>query len=226
MFMQAHNEISTTAGFSLIELIIAMSITLVGMLIATTLLAGGFNIRGRENQRSDAILDAQRAMNIMSREIGNSGFGLSKNGIVGSDSGINSIRVRANLNAYGGNGYTDKVADTDEDVKFYIYTSGATQLIARYDVNSGIVSPLANRIDSLKIRYYATKVDYQTGDCNITSATSEVLPSVAGYVVFTVCVQLPEVGKPQSPGYQPSSKVQLTSDVSLRNGSPTKVTEY
>jgi prepilin-type N-terminal cleavage/methylation domain-containing protein len=229
--MQVQNKTSKAAGFSLLELIIAMSVTLVGLLIATTLLAGGFRVRGRENTRSDAIADAQRAINIMSREIGNSGFGLIKNGIVGTDSGINSIRVRANLNAYGrvsgGGGEFDRVADMDEDVKFYIYSSGSTQVIARYDVNTAAVSPLANHVDSLVIRYYAARVNYQTNNCDITaSGATEVTPSAAGYVVLTVCVQLPAVGVPQSPGYQPPSRVQLTSDVTLRNASQTKINEY
>ena len=225
--MQVQNKTSKAAGFSLLELIIAMSVTLVGLLIATTLLAGGFRVRGRENTRSDAIADAQRAINIMSREIGNSGFGLTKNGIVGADSGINSIRVRANLNAYGGAGYIDRVADMDEDVRFYIYSSGSIQVIARYDVNTAAVSPLANHVDSLVIRYYAARVNYQTNNCDITApGATEVAPSAAGYVVLTVCVQLPAVGVPQSPGYQPPSKVQLTSDVTLRNASQTKINEY
>ena len=75
-------------GFSLPELMIAMSIVLVVMSLTSGLLTRSFNVRSRENQRSDALADAQRALNIMTREIANSGFGLSDNGIVAVDSGI------------------------------------------------------------------------------------------------------------------------------------------
>ena len=80
------------AGFSLVELIIAMAITVTIMALSCTLLAAGFNMRSREDRKSDAIADVQRALNIMTREISNSGLKLpsglsavSSNGIVTSD---------------------------------------------------------------------------------------------------------------------------------------------
>src|SRR5205085_9319088 len=42
------------AGFSLLGLMIAMGVTLVIMLLASSLVAGSFNIRNRENQRTEA----------------------------------------------------------------------------------------------------------------------------------------------------------------------------
>ena len=74
-----------TAGFSLVELLIAMTITLILMGFATSLLAAGFRIRNRGNAVSDAAADGQRALNIMSREIANAGFNLVTNGIVAGD---------------------------------------------------------------------------------------------------------------------------------------------
>ena len=70
------------SGFSLVELCVALTVTLVIMAIASTLLASSFNVRNRENQRSSAIADAQRALNMMSREIANAAYGLGTNGIV------------------------------------------------------------------------------------------------------------------------------------------------
>src|SRR5688500_20379697 len=94
-----NSHISSTqqSGFSLVELCIALTVTLVIMVIASTLLAASFKVRGRENQRSSAIADAQRALNLMSREIANAAYGLSTNGIVTGDSGASSIRVRSDL---------------------------------------------------------------------------------------------------------------------------------
>ena len=73
-------------GFSLLELLIAMTLTIVIMGLASTLLARSLNIRVKANANADALADAQRALNIMSREIANAGFNLTDNGIVAGDS--------------------------------------------------------------------------------------------------------------------------------------------
>jgi type II secretory pathway component PulJ len=93
------------AGFSLIELIIAMTITITVMGLASSILASAFNVRSREDRKSDAVADVQRAMNIMTREISNGGLKLpsglpnvSSNGIVSNDSDSQSLRVVSNLN--------------------------------------------------------------------------------------------------------------------------------
>jgi type II secretory pathway pseudopilin PulG len=210
------------AGFSLVELLIAMLITLVALALASALLASEFNVRARENRRSEALADAQHTLNIMSREIANSGFGLTTNGIVAADSDTTSIRVRANLNA------NSVVSDADEDVKFGWYVDTAPDpdrsYIVRKDTN-GATAVLAN-IDLLRIRYYAAKVDYvtNTAQCDINAPGTTAPPtevadkSTARYIVISVCVTLPAVGTPGATGYQPPSQVQLVSDVALRDG--------
>src|SRR5829696_726300 len=118
------NSPNSERGFSLIELLIAMTVTIVIAGIASNLVAQSLRMRSREDARSDAIADAQRALNIVSREIANSGFGLVDNGLVPGDTGPNSIRLRANLNAYVRNDDGSKVAgaetvsDDDEDIKY------------------------------------------------------------------------------------------------------------
>src|SRR4029450_13815636 len=97
---QNPNTAKNMAGFSLVELLIAMTATLLMLGIATTALTSGYRIRDREESVTDAAADAQRALNIMSREIANAGFNLSTNGIVPGDSNSTSIRVRSNLNKY------------------------------------------------------------------------------------------------------------------------------
>ena len=88
-----------TAGFSLLELVIAMTVTLTMLGIASGMIASAFRIRTRENQKTEALADAQRGLNMITREVANSGYGLTDNGIVSGDSSSTSIRVRANLNA-------------------------------------------------------------------------------------------------------------------------------
>src|SRR5436305_5994846 len=219
---------NNAAGFSLIELLIAMAITLTVMTIATTMIAKSLKVRARENRRSDALADAQRALNLMSREISNAGFRMKTNGIVWQDSNDdNSIRVVANLNKYTGE--TDNgVTEPGEDVKFFI--SDNTQYLVRYDKNRLDTDPLqktvlANRVYSLNVFYFNRTVNYTTGTCDtpVTVTTSGVSKLTganianAKYVVLALCVDLPAEGTPGSPGYQPASQTLLVSDVSLRN---------
>jgi len=221
------------AGFSLVELIIAMTITLVVLGIATTMLARALNIRTRANDNIDAMADAERALNIMSREISQAGFNLLDNGIVAADSvtdanGNSTIRIRANLNKFdtsfsplARSGISVQDEDSGEDVKYYIYPTQSTTLLARYDryADGGPASTvLANRLDALHIHYFAQKVTYNTSGCDITGASqAEVAPNNAQYVVIAVCVVQTATGKPGDPGYQPAYNVLLTSDVALRN---------
>jgi len=227
----------------MIELVIAMGITLTVLGLASTLLASSFNIRSREDRKSDAIADVQRALNIMTREISNAGLkvpsglsSISSNGLVTGDTDSESIRIVSNLNGLpeSANGYTEDsdVNDADEDVKFLMYVDAALsqRYIVRYEKNAtNQTTVLANRIDSLIFRYYDEKVTYDTtinaaGQCDITNVTNaagnakaEVSPSAAKFIVIAVGVTLPAVGSPATAGYQPASQVQLTSDVVLRN---------
>lgn len=232
------------AGFSLVELIIAMTITLVVLGISTTMLARALNIRTRANDNVDSMADAERALNIMSREIAQAGFNLTDNGIVDGDSvvdanGNSTIRIRANLNKFdtsadpgarAGIGWPNG-QDSGEDVKYYIYPTNETTLLARYDAyqinpNTGALgfsTVLANQLDALHIHYFSQRVTYSMGSvaapCDISAPSqAEVAsPSAAKYVVIAVCVQQTAIGKPGDPGYQPAQNMLLTSDVALRN---------
>lgn len=228
-----HSPTQSHSGFSLIELLIAMTLTLTVMSVATVLLAQALNMRTRTNANNDALADAQRALNIMSREISEAGFNLSGNGIVSGDTsndanGNSMIRFRSNLNKFdesasttARNGIGVTGEDAGEDVKYFIHKAANTNLLARYDEYGqagGSVSVLANRLDSLHMHYYGEKVSYSTSGCDVSSASaSEVSPSAAQYVVIAVCVQLSAVGKFGTAGYQPTQSVLLVSDVTLRN---------
>jgi Tfp pilus assembly protein PilW len=211
------------AGFSLVELLIAMTATLVMLGIATTALTTGYRIRDREESVTDAAADAQRALNIMSREIANAGFNLTTNGIVPGDSSSTSIRVRSNLNKYdttASDPSRNGVIDPGEDIKYFVNTANNTDYLVRHDVNASgnKTTVLANRVDQIRIHYFSQKVTYTTADCDISGVSSgEVNPSAATYVVIAVCVRIPASGSPSTAGYQPASNVLLVSDVTLRN---------
>lgn len=212
-----------SGGFSLLELLIAMVITMALMTAASTLLANALRVRSRENQKSDALADAQRALNIMSREIANTGFNMTGNGIVAGDSGANGIRIRSNLNRYDTSASTasrDSIIDENEDIKYFINEADLTKYLARYDPYGNGKTVLANRIDGMTLHYFDRKVTYTAppGGADITGASAgEVTPVNAKYIVIAISVTLDAVGSPGSPGYQPPYSVLLCSDVTLRN---------
>ncbi|HEX8291495.1 MAG TPA: prepilin-type N-terminal cleavage/methylation domain-containing protein [Pyrinomonadaceae bacterium] len=202
------------AGFSLIELMVALGVTLVIMVIASRMLAMTMAVRTRENQRSEAIADTQRALQAMTREISNAGLGLANNGLVDANSNGLAVRVRTNLNAFCGTTETcdEDADDPGEDVVFVVInnTTGGggdnQRLITRQDRNSGNqVSALANRVDDLAFTY--VKAD----------GTTTLTASEAQSVKIAVAVTLPAVGSEGQPGYQPLSRMQLTSEAVLRN---------
>ena len=222
-----NKKLNSQSGFSLIELVIAMSVTIVIATIASTLVAQSFRMRAREGARSDAIADAQRALNIVSREIANSGFGLVDNGIVPGDTGPGSIRFRANLNAYTvdeagiaveGAGF---VQDRDEDVKYTMYNDDAANrhYLVRYDAILGKedqregTTVLANRLDNFQLQYF------DSSNTELDVVANPLAVATAWKVRVTVGVILPAEGQPNSPGYQPQSTINLVSDVVLRNAS-------
>lgn len=219
------NNKNTSGGFSLLELLIAMVITMALMTAASTLLANALRVRSRENQKSDALADTQRALNIMSREIANSGFNMTGNGLVAADSGLNEIRVRANLNRYDydpsvSDDSRSNVQDANEDITYFINTADNTMYLARHDEFGTGSTVLANRIDGMNIHYFDQKVTYTAppGGSDITGASAtEVNPANAKYIVIAVSVTLDAIGTPNQPGYQPPYSVLLCSDVALRN---------
>jgi Tfp pilus assembly protein PilW len=226
------------AGFSLIELMIAMAVTMVLMALASGLLARCINIRTGEDARTDALADVQRGLNIISREVASAGYGLTNNGIVGCsgancDSNGTSLRFRANVD-----GSADGTLQTGEDVKYFLNDADNTTYLVRYDANAAAdkASVLANRIDALQFYYYDRQVRYDTLTFNpatpaaqlITNvrgtngaAATQVTPNTATYVVVVVALRLPAIGRPGTESYQPAKTEMLVTDVTLRNANLT-----
>src|SRR5215216_428448 len=132
--MSSLKKKDTDGGFSLLELLVALAITLALMTAATTLLANALRMRTRKNQKSDALAATQRALNIMSREIANTGFNLTNNGIVAADSGQNAIRIRANLNKFDydpaiSNDSRNNMQDAGEDITYFLNESDNTMYL-------------------------------------------------------------------------------------------------
>jgi prepilin-type N-terminal cleavage/methylation domain-containing protein len=195
----------TNKGFSLVELIIAMTVMLVALGLVSTLFSAAISTRKRESQRTDALTSAQAALNVMSREIANSGYGISisgqtNNGIVTADSTNKILHFRANL--VNNDLYTNSPG---EDLT-YFYDS-ATKSIVRYDPNdSPQTSVIVNKISDVTFTYFS-----YTGSSSTATQTS-VPTTDTGRVRINVSVQMdPVQGQPNN------QSVSFTSDVTLRN---------
>ena len=191
---------SKNKGFSLAELMIAMTITLTLLGVVTSLFAGAMGARSRESRKTDALTSARAALNAISREISNSGYGLTTNGIVTADSGERKIHFRANV--VNGDYSTNSAG---EDVTYFFDSS--TQSIVRYDPNANPkTSVVVNRISDVTFSYF----DY-VGSSS-TETTSTTPSDNTGRVRITVMVKLEDVqGQPKN------QTVTFTSDVTLRN---------
>ena len=210
-----------SAGFSLIELTIATVVVLLMLAIVSTLLSRSLSVRARESRKTDALTSAQAALNIMSREIANAGFGIydgngsqtAVNGIIIDDSGASQIHFRANLTNFGDGPVnpTCPVICTNEpgeDVTYFF--DDETDSIVRYDPNGNPqTSVVVNRISNVTFGYY----DYGD-DGSVTADPGNAAPTInTGRIRLTVDVTLdPVVG-------QPEESVRFTSEINLRNSS-------
>lgn len=197
------------AGFSLLEMTMAMTIMLILLALTATLFSRILGIRARESRRTDALTSAQAALNVMSREISNAGFGLysdsttkqSLNGIVVADSGANKLHFKANTVN------TDSIISSPgEDVTYFF--DSATSSIVRYDPNDTVktTSVIINRISNVTFLYF----NYTGGSSTATQTSTPT--GDTGRVRITVSVQLDHVQD------QPDGQtVTFTSDVTLRN---------
>lgn len=212
-----HRSDSFQSGVSLVELFITLTITLIILGLAFTLLARSLNTELRQEKQASVLADASVGMGRMSEEIVNSGFGLRNNGVVAADSNEEQIRVRANLNALMKQTTSNSVTDASEDVLFQLTPnpeSGDSCLI-RLDTGTGVASILAFSVDNADID--------SDGDGDgltftyLDAAGAAVSPNLAVRVIVTLRVKLPQVGTKGGPGYQPAVTRAVTQNIVLRN---------
>lgn len=195
----------TAAGFSIAEMMVTMFIMLTIMGIATTLFSRSLNTKSRESSKTDALTAAQAALNVMSREIANSGYGTTSNGLL-SDSTptlLHFVSNHVNTN--------DDLLEAGENVTYYHEAS--TQSILRQDANGGgagtpVTSIIINRISSVGYQYF----NYT--DSNPVPTVTTVPTANTGRVRIRLTVNMERVAGQVNP-----DAVVLTSDVTLRNSS-------
>jgi prepilin-type N-terminal cleavage/methylation domain-containing protein len=193
-------------GFSMIELVITMTMMVLLTGLVATLFSQSWSLRSRESRRTDALTSAHAALNVLSREIANSGYGLKDNGIVLTDS--NSQRLHFRSNIQNNNTVT---TDPGEDVT-YFYDSPSRSIV-RYERTLdpatgnivGTTSAIVNRISQVDFLYF----NYAGSSSTATTSTTPTADTCR--VQLTVAVQLEPVPN------MPNQTVTFTSDVTLRN---------
>jgi type II secretory pathway pseudopilin PulG len=193
------------AGFSISELILTITIMLIVMGLVSTLFSRSLSTRTRESSKTDAQTAAQAALNVLSREIANSGYGLVGNGLVLADSSGQKLHFFANVT-----NSNDVLTDRGENVTYFWEPS--TQSILRHDANAGgagvpETSIIINRISNVQFEYF----DY-TGSNPIPTGPNATPTANTGRVRITLTVVLERVIDQVNP-----YSVVLTSDVTLRN---------
>jgi len=191
-------------GFSVVEFLISMTIFLVLLGSAASLFSKSLGTRQRESSRTDALTSAQAALNVISRELSNSGFGLTNNGIVSADSNTQKLHFVANIV-----NTNNVLTDRGENITYFF--DSTTKSILRYDANAnGNNSPqtsvIINRISSVDFRYF----NYSGSNSNPTITDTPTVGT--GRVRVTITVDLEDVQ-----GQVKNQKVKLVSDVTLRN---------
>ncbi len=198
------NNKARESGFSIVELLIAVTVMLVVLGLVGSLLSKSLSTRQRESSRTDALTSAQAALNVMSREIANAGYGLTDNGIVVADSNQQQLHFISNVS--NGN---EVLTNRYENVTYFF--DPVTSSILRHDANgAGVATPqtsiIINRISNIDFLYF----DYSGSNSAPTSSTTP--SSNTGRVRVTLTVSLEDVAG------QPSNQaVVLVSDVTLRN---------
>jgi type II secretory pathway pseudopilin PulG len=228
---QAVHAAKKEAGFSIMELLVAMVVMIFITGAATTLLVSAFNLRSREDQRSEGTADARRALNIITREVASAGYQLPggltystpagtrpvpANGLIAEDCSATAISFVTNTDAQGNFNQNPNdaipddppnfaIAGADEAIKFQFVQDGANNFLVRKDLLTGDSLVLANRIDGVQFDFLNSA---GTAAATIAQATS---------INISVWVTLDPIGRPGSRGFQPASQVALSSRVNLRN---------
>jgi Tfp pilus assembly protein PilW len=226
---QSAHGVKKEAGFSIMELLVAMTVMVFISGAAASLLVSAFNVRSREDQRSEGTADARRALNIISREVASSGYQLPHgltyaapggtkpvpaNGLIAEDCNATSITFVTNTNAQGEfnpptgvpvDPPNHSIAGADEAVKFQFVQDGTSNFLVRKDLVTGDSLVLANRIDGVQFDYLNR------------AGTAAATIAEAKSINIRIWVSLNPVGRPGSTGYQPPSQVMLSSRVNLRN---------
>jgi|SRR5215204_3642550 len=191
------------AGFSVVEMVLTMVIMLIIMGVVMSLFSRSFSTKARESSRTDALTAAQAALNVMSREIANSGYGTVSNGLMNDSRNdlLHYVSNHVNTN--------DNLLQPGEDVTYYFEPE--SESILRYDENgegpgAPLTSIIINRISRVDYEYF----NYV--GVNPVPTVTAVPTANTGRVRIRLTVNMQDIV-----GQVDNDSVVLSSDVTLRN---------
>ncbi len=190
----------TEAGFSLVELLVVMTILLTVLGVVASIFTASLRVRDRETQKTDALTSVQAALNLMSREIANSGYGVDGNGIVLNNSNSQKVHFRANIK-------NDDLETNDVGEEIIYFYDPNIDSVVRYDRFAvPDTSVVINRVSNVTFSYY----NY-SGSSSVPT-TSNVPTANTSKIKMTLMVQMDDV-----PGQPDNQNVALTTEIVLRN---------
>jgi prepilin-type N-terminal cleavage/methylation domain-containing protein len=173
--MMDHPQRTIEYGFTLVELLIAMAISLVVLTAISSAFISQRKIYDVEEQNTQMIQTARGAMDMISSEVKMAGYHFDPtfaNLLQTTDSStaatyvgmlyddVNNppqLQIKADLNS---DGETDGTATANDDNEEIIYTEGSTDTIDREE--GGTTITLAENIEDFSFKYFGSNYDPAT----------------------------------------------------------------
>lgn len=188
------------AGFSLLEVIISMTMLLMLMSIAGAIFQQSVGTRERQMRRTEAIVTVQSALNLISREVANTGYGLTDNGIVAADSNEKKLHFRSNIQ----NSDTT-TGGTNEDLTYFF--DPVSNAVVRFDrFDDPQTSTVIKGVSDFSFLYF----DYNGFGNAPFAGNTPTTNTMRVRISITIRLQ-PIQGQPDN------QEITYTSDVALRN---------
>ncbi len=141
------------SGFTLVELLIAMTIGLIILAALSSTFLMQSKIYDVQEQIVEMVQTARAAMDMMSREIRMAGYdpsGLAGAGIVSATS--NSINFTLDITDDAETGPPDgDTGDSNENITYSLYTEAGIQKLGRKSKATAVNQPVAENIEDLQI---------------------------------------------------------------------------
>lgn len=178
-------------GFTLIELIIAMTVGLVVL----AAMYGVFTIQNRhlkiEEQLAEMQQNARAAMDMMTREIRMAGYDPTGEAGAGiTSAATNSLSFTLDVNA------DEDTADSNEYITYSLYTTDGIQKLGRKSTASATNQPVAEHVESLDFEFYdeagaqtSVEADIRSIEISLTLRTARPDPQYTannGYRTYTL----------------------------------------
>lgn len=184
----ACSRIQKTAAFTLIELMVALTIGMIVMASVATTFTSQTRTYSAQEQINQMEQNARGALDIMSREIKMAGYNPANGTVTGVASYTSTtLTIQADLT---GNG-TISTSSSDYEQIAYAYDSTNKKITRQ--VGSGTVETLAENIDSLTFTYYQA-----SGTTLATSASNIRRVKIA----ISAKTAKPDPGYPTNYGYR------------------------